>query len=55
MIKTRRMRMARHIARMGAKRKAYRILVGKADGKRPPGRPRCRWVNNVTIDVIEIG
>jgi hypothetical protein len=44
MIKSRRMRWAGHIARMGAKRDAYRILVGKPDGKRPLGRPRRRWV-----------
>jgi hypothetical protein len=42
MIKSRRMRWAGHVARMGDKRNAYRILVGKPEGKRPIGRPRCR-------------
>jgi hypothetical protein len=54
MIKTRRMRWAGHVARMGAKRNAYRILVGKPEGKRPLGKPRRKWVNNVKIDLIEI-
>jgi hypothetical protein len=44
-IKSRRMRWTRHVARMGEKRNAYRILVGKPEGKRPLGRPRRRWVN----------
>jgi hypothetical protein len=42
-IKSRRMRWAGHVARMGVKRNAYRILVGKPEGKRPLGRPRRRW------------
>jgi hypothetical protein len=46
---------AGHVARMGEKRNAYRILVGKPEGKRPLGRPRCRWVDNVKIDLREIG
>jgi hypothetical protein len=50
-IKSRRMRWAGHIARMGEKRNAYRLLVGK----RPLGRPRCRWVNNIRIDLGEVG
>jgi hypothetical protein len=50
-----RTRWARHIARMGEKRKAYRLLVGKPDGKRPLGRPRHRWVDNVRMDLGEIG
>jgi hypothetical protein len=49
MIKTRRMRWAGHVARMGAKRNAYRILVGNPEGKRPLGRPRSRWVDNIHI------
>jgi hypothetical protein len=40
---------------MGEKRNAYRILVGKPEEKRPLGRPRRRWVNNIKIDIIEIG
>jgi hypothetical protein len=55
MIKSRRMRFAGHVARMGTKRKAYRILVGKPEGKRPLGRPRRRWVDNIEIDLREIG
>jgi hypothetical protein len=43
-IKSRRMRWARHVARMGERRNAYRILVGKPEGRRPLGRPKCRWV-----------
>jgi hypothetical protein len=55
MIKSRRMRWAGHVARMGEKRYAYRILVGIPEGKRPLGKPRCRWVNNITMDLREIG
>jgi hypothetical protein len=40
---------------MGTKRKTCRILVGKPEGKRPPGIPRCRWVNNMKMDLREIG
>jgi hypothetical protein len=40
---------------MGAKRNAYRILVGKTEEKRPRGRPRRRWVNNIKMDLREIG
>jgi hypothetical protein len=55
MIKSRRMTWAGHVARMGEKRNAYRILVGKPEGKRPLGRPRCRWVDNIKMDLTEIG
>jgi hypothetical protein len=40
---------------MGKKRNAYRFLVGKPEGKRPLGRPRRRWVDNIKIDLLEIG
>jgi hypothetical protein len=46
-IKSRRMRCVGHVARMVAKRNAYRILVGKPEGKRPLGRTRRRWVKNI--------
>jgi hypothetical protein len=46
MIKSRKKRWAGHVARMGEKRHAYRLLVGKPEGKRPLGRPRRRWVDN---------
>jgi hypothetical protein len=46
---------AGHVARMGAKRNTYRILVGKPEGKRPLGRPRRRWVDNIKMDHREIG
>jgi hypothetical protein len=55
MIKARRMRWAEHVARMWAKRNAYRIFVGKPEGKRPLGRPSCRWVDNIERDLREIG
>jgi hypothetical protein len=40
---------------MGEKRNAYRLLVGKPEGKRPLGRPRCRWVENNKMDLGEVG
>jgi hypothetical protein len=54
-IKSRRMRWAGHVGRMGEKRNAYRFLVGMSKGKRPLGRPRCRGVDNIKMDVLEIG
>jgi hypothetical protein len=54
-IKSRRMRWAGHVARMGEKRNAYRLLVGKPEGKRPLGRPRRRWVDNISMDLGEAG
>jgi hypothetical protein len=51
MIKSKRMRWARKVTRMGAKRNSYRIMVGKPEGKRPQGRPRRRWVDNIKIDL----
>jgi hypothetical protein len=55
MIKSRRMRWAGYVTRMGAKRNAYRILVGKPEGKRPLGRPRYRWEDNIKMDLRGIG
>jgi hypothetical protein len=55
MIKSRMMRWAGHVARMGEKRNAYRILVGKPEGKRPLGSLRRRWVDNIRIDLGEVG
>jgi hypothetical protein len=40
---------------MGEKRNVYRLLVGKPDGKRPLGRPRRRWIDNIKMDLLEIG
>jgi hypothetical protein len=54
-IKSRRMRWAGHVARMGEKRNAYRLLVGKPEGTRPLGRPRRRWVDNIGMDLGEVG
>jgi hypothetical protein len=54
-IKSQRMRWAGHVARMGEKRNAYRLLVGKPEGKRPLGRSRCRWVDNIGMDLGEVG
>jgi hypothetical protein len=55
MIKSKRMRWAGHVARMGEKRNACRSLVRKPEGKRPLGRPRPRWVNNIRMDLGEVG
>jgi hypothetical protein len=54
-IKSRRMRLGGHVARRGEKKTAYRLLVGKPEGKRPLGRPRRRWVDNISIDLGEMG
>jgi len=54
-IKSRRMRWAGHVARMGEDRGMYRVLVGKPEGKRPLGRPRFRWVGNIRMDLQEVG
>jgi len=54
-IKSRRMRWAGHVARMGKERGVYRVLVGKPEGKRPLGRPRRRWVDNIRMDLQEVG
>ena len=54
-IKSRRMRWARHVVRMGEGRDVYRVLVGKSEGKRPLGRPRRRWEDNIKMDLQEVG
>jgi hypothetical protein len=54
-IKSRRLRWAGHVARMREERGAYRILVGRPEGRRPPGRPRCRWEDNIKMDIREVG
>jgi len=54
-IKSRRIRWAGHVARMGEERGVYRVLVGKPEGKRPLGRPRHRWVDNIKMDLQEVG
>ena len=43
------------MARKGEERGVYRVLVGKSEGKRPLGRPRCRWVDNIRMDLQEVG
>jgi len=53
-INSRRMRWAGHVARMGEERGVYRVLVGKPEGRRPRGRPRCRWVDNIRMDLQEV-
>jgi hypothetical protein len=54
-IKARRMRWAGHVARMGEVRGTYNILVGRPEGRRPLGRPRRRWEDNIKMDLREIG
>jgi len=53
--KSRRMRWAGHVARMGEGRGTYNVLVGKSEGKRPMGRPRHRWENNIKMDLQDVG
>ena len=54
-IKSRRMRWAGHVARMGEERGVYRVLVGKPEGKRPQGISRRRWADNIRMDLQEVG
>ena len=54
-VKSRRMRWAGHIARMGEGKVMHRVLVGKPEGKRPLGRPRYRWEDNIKMDLQEVG
>ena len=53
-IKSRRMRWAGHVAHMGERRGVYRVLVGKPEGKRPLGRPRHRWEDNIKMNLQEV-
>ena len=55
MTKSRRMRWAGHVARIREERGVYRVLVGKLEGRRPLGRPRRRWVDNIRMDLQEVG
>jgi hypothetical protein len=54
-IKLRRMRWTGYVAQMGEERGVYRVLVGKPEGKRPLGRPRCRWKDNIRMGLQEVG
>jgi len=54
-IKSRRIKWVKHVARMGEKRGVYRVLVGKPEGKRPLGRPSRRWKDNIKMDLQEVG
>ena len=54
-VKSRRMRWAVHVARMGKDRGVHRVLVGKPEGKRPLVRPRRRWEDNIKMDLQEVG
>jgi hypothetical protein len=54
-IKSRRLRWAGHVAQMGEKRNVYRLVVEMPEGKRPLGRPRQRWVDNIRMDLGEVG
>jgi hypothetical protein len=49
------MRRAGHVAQIGEKRNEYRLLVGKPEGQRPLGRPRHMWIDNIRMDLLEIG
>jgi hypothetical protein len=53
-VKSRRMRWAGHVARMGEDRGVHWVLVGKPEGKRPLGRPRLRWEDNIKMDLQEV-
>jgi hypothetical protein len=53
-IKAMTMRSVGHVARMGERRNVYRLMVGKPEGKRPRGRPRHRWLDNIRMDLVEV-
>jgi len=54
-IRSRRIRWVDHVARMGEKKGVYRVLLGKPEGKRPLGKPSCRWEDNIKMDLEEVG
>ena len=54
-IKSRRIRWAGHVARMGEGKVVYRVLVGKPEGRRPMGKPSRRWEDNIRMDLRELG
>ena len=54
-IESRRMRWAENVVLMGERRGVYKVLVGKPEEKRPLGRPRCRWEDNIKVDLQEVG
>ena len=54
-VKSRRMKWIGHVARMGEERSVHRVLVGKPEGKRPLGRPRHRWEDNIKMNLREVG
>jgi hypothetical protein len=54
-VKSKRMRLAWHVARVGEERGVHRVLVGKPEGRSPLGRPRLRWEDNIKMDLQEIG
>jgi hypothetical protein len=54
-MKSRSMRWAGHVARMGEKRNMYRLLIGKPEGKRPLGRWKRRWMDNIKMDLLKVG
>ena len=54
-VRSTRMRRAGHVARIGEERGVYRVLMGKPEGRRPLGRPRRRWVDNIRMDLQEVG
>jgi hypothetical protein len=54
-VKSRKMRWAGHVARMGEERGVHKVLVGKPEGKRPLGKPRPRWEDNIKMDLREVG
>lgn len=54
MINSKRTRGAVHVGRMGEQEKAYRLLIGKPEGKKPIGRPRCTWEHNIKVDLRDV-